>query len=396
MSMFAAKVLVIDDEQNYLDLITETLNDKNYKILQALNGKMGCMVAQKFIPDIIITDWEMPEMDGIETLKELKENYLTKDIPVIMCTGKMTSSENLDTALNAGAVDYIRKPVEAIELIARINSALNLSESIKKIKSQNENLVNLNTRIVQKNEEILAQNQQLESLIATKDKFFSIIAHDLRNPFNNILGFSDLLVNFSEEYNQQETKQFIETIHNSAQSAYKLLGNLLEWAMSQTGQTEFKPENIFLEELIINTLKITVGNSQAKNINVSYAIDENVQVYADKNMMETILTNLVTNAIKYTHKFGEVEINVDPGLEEVKISIIDNGIGIKPDKIDKLFEVSEKTSTPGTEKERGTGLGLILCKEFIEKHGGTMGVDSEVGKGSIFWFTLPVAGNQKK
>ncbi len=237
--MNETKILVIDDEQTYLDLITETLSEKSYKILQALNGKMGCMVAQKFIPDIIITDWEMPEMNGIETLVELKSNPLTSDIPVIMCTGIMTSSQNLNAALNAGAIDYIRKPLEPLELIARINSALNLSKSMKKIKLQNEKLLVLNSRIIQNNEEILTQNEQLQYLNATKDKFFSIIAHDLRNPFNNILGLSDLLVNFPHKYEHVEIIKLVKTINESAQSAYKLLGNLLDWAMAQTGKSEF-------------------------------------------------------------------------------------------------------------------------------------------------------------
>jgi phosphoserine phosphatase RsbU/P len=159
---YNAKVLVIDDEQNYLDLIADTLKVKNYKILQALNGKMGCLVAQKFMPDIIITDWEMPELNGIETIKQLKNNLLTQDIPVIMCTGIMTSSENLDSALNAGAVDFIRKPIEPLELLARINSALNLSESIKKIKLQNENIIRSQQILQEQTEEITTQRDLLE------------------------------------------------------------------------------------------------------------------------------------------------------------------------------------------------------------------------------------------
>jgi len=380
--MYEAKVLVIDDEQTYLNLITETLKDKNYKILQALDGKMGCMVAQKFIPDIIITDWEMPELNGIETIIELKKNPVTKDIPVIMCTGIMTSSENLNAALNAGAVDYIRKPIEPIELIARINSAINLSDSIKKIKQQNEKLLALNTKVLQKNEELLLLN-------ATKDKFFSIIAHDLRNPFNNILGLTELLVMSPGEYEPEKTIKIIKTIYNSSQSAYKLLGNLLEWSMSQTGRTEFNPEDVEIEQIIANILDVNSASSIAKNIEITYEISAPGKLFADRNMLITILGNLVTNAIKYTNKNGKVRIEVIYVDDHVKISVIDNGVGIEPKMINKLFRINEKTSTKGTEKENGTGLGLILCKEFVEKHNGNIGVESQLAKGSNFWIMLP-------
>lgn len=385
--MYEAKVLVIDDEQTYLNLITETLKDKNYKILQALDGKMGCMVAQKFVPDIIITDWEMPELNGIDTIIELKKNPVTKDIPVIMCTGIMTSAENLNAALHAGAVDYIRKPIEPIELIARINSAINLSDSIKKIKQQNEKLLSLNTKVLQKNEELLLLN-------ATKDKFFSIIAHDLRNPFNNILGLTELLVSNPTDFEKEKTIKIIKTIYNSSQSAYRLLGNLLEWSMTQTGKTEFAPQCVDIEQLIVNILDVNSASSIAKNIEISYEIDNSVKLCADRNMLITILGNLVTNAIKYTNKNGTVEIKVVNVDGYLKISVIDNGVGIEPRMINKLFRINEKTSTKGTEKESGTGLGLILCKEFVEKHNGKMGVESELGKGSTFWFMLPVDINK--
>jgi two-component system, sensor histidine kinase and response regulator len=388
--MYQAKILVIDDEQNYLDLITETLQGKNYKILQALNGKMGCMVAEKFIPDIIITDWEMPEMNGIETLNHLKKNQLTKDIPVIMCTGIMTSSKNLHTALDAGAADFIRKPVDTIELTARINSALNLSKSIRKIKSQNDDLINLNKRVTQHSEEIMAQNLQLQHLNATKDKFFSIIAHDLRNPFSNILGLLELMTNDYTEFDKNRILQYIKTIHDSASSTYKLLGNLLEWAMSQTGKAQYNPEHLALDKLISSIVVINKSAATAKNINLSHMVMDNIQILADRNMLNTILNNLVVNAIKYTNRNGAIEIKAIANEHDVKITVTDNGVGIKSEVLGKLFDITEKTSTQGTEKEKGTGLGLILCKEFIEKHGGEIGVDSELGKGSKFWVSLPI------
>ncbi len=222
--MYNAVILIVDDELEYLDAITEALNEKNFKLVQALNGKMGCMVAKKFMPDIIIVDWEMPEMNGIEMIEELKKDEHTKDIPVIMCTGRMTSAENLDRALNAGAIDYLRKPVDPIELTARINSALNLSASFKKIK---------------------IQNKQLQVLNTTKNKFFGIIAHDLRNPFYGILGLTDTLISVLPDMDLTVSSKYVHHIRDTAQSAYSLLENLLHWSKSQTSKIEFSPR-IFL------------------------------------------------------------------------------------------------------------------------------------------------------
>lgn len=378
------KVLVIDDEQTYLDLITETLREKQYKILQALNGEMGCMVAQKFTPDIIITDWEMPELNGVETIRKLKSNPVTKDIPVIMCTGIMTSPENLETALNVGAVDYIRKPVDPLELVSRINSALNLSISLKEIKRQNE-------KLIQKSKEISKQNEELQNLNATKDKLFSIIGHDLRNPFNNIIGMSEVLVNYSENFDKQKILESVSSILRSANSAYKLLSNLLEWAMSQTGKIEFKPKDIPIKELILNSIEIISVNSQSKEINIDYNPLDDIYVYADKNMINTVLGNLLTNAVKYTSRGGNITISTSKNDKYAEISISDNGIGIKPERFRSLFKITEKISTLGTEKEKGTGLGLLLCKDFVDKNNGHIGAKPNSEKGTTFWFTLPIS-----
>ncbi len=386
-------ILVVDDNADNAEKIIDFLNEteKEFMFFQALNGKVACTVAEKKLPDLIITDWKMPLMDGVELIKHLKSIESTHDIPVIMCTGVMTDVENLKTALDSGAVDYIRKPVEKLELIARVNSMLKLSDSMKKVKEQNHDLWLQKEEILKHEKEIESQNEKLTELNATKDKIFSIIAHDLKSPFTSIFGFADMLIANIEGYDTGNIVQYLNNISGSAKNAYKLLENLLDWARSQTGNIQFKPENINLESLIIGIYDITSSSSFSKKIKVSFDINSEIEVLADSNMLNTILRNLVTNAIKYTHKGGNIKIDAATNANHVTISVIDNGIGIKPEKIAKIFDISDKSSLPGTEGERGTGLGLLLCKEFVEKHGGRIWVESEEQKGSKFHFTLPLS-----
>ena len=368
-------ILIVDDEQNYLDTITDTLEERNFKIIQALNGKMGIMVAQKFLPDIIITDWEMPEMNGIEMIQQLKANEQTANIPVIMCTGIMTTSQNLHVALGAGAYDYIRKPIDPIELVARINATLRLSNSYKKIHQQAEKLAESN---------------------ATKDKFFSIIAHDLKNPFTSILGFSNLILGNKSKFSEEDIINFVTQISDSAKNTFKLLENLLTWSRSQTGKLEYYPIVLNINSIICNSKSLIQYIAQGKNISIEFDVEKNIEVYADENMINTVIRNLLSNAVKYTHKGGKIVLKAVSQNNQLLIEISDNGVGIPPQKIEKLFKISEKVSTLGTENEAGTGLGLLLCKEFVEKNGGKIWVESTLNIGSKFFFTLPLATDDNK
>ena len=240
--------------------------------------------------------------------------------------------------------------------------------------------------------EIKNQNIQLKKLNATKDKFFSIIAHDLKNPFNAILGLSSLLNENFDEFDIEEQKEYINIIYKSAENTFKLLQNLLLWSQSQSGLIEFNPkkENLYLLTYeILDLLNQTANNKSIKIIN---NVPKDIIVKADKDMLATIIRNLISNAIKFTPKGGVVEIgcvetNHDLSLP-TEIYVKDTGIGIKKENQAKLFKIEENISTEGTENESGTGLGLILCKEFVEKHGGEIWVESEIGKGSRFIFTI--------
>jgi PAS domain S-box-containing protein len=236
--------------------------------------------------------------------------------------------------------------------------------------------------------------QQLKEANAAKDKFFSIIAHDLKNPFNALLGFAQMLSDNLSELEQDELRDIVSRVNSNAQSAYSLIENLLQWSRAQTGRLEYNPEKIELKTLVEDSFKILAGQSENKQIKL---INETqpFNIYADPNLTKTILRNLLSNAIKYTGTGGSVTISSKEDNNMIEVSVSDTGVGMPHEALEKLFRIDTKYSTPGTAKEAGTGLGLILCKEFVEKQGGKIWVNSETGKGSTFTFTLPTLVIQK-
>jgi len=230
--------------------------------------------------------------------------------------------------------------------------------------------------------------QQLKELNTTKDKLFSIIAHDLRTPFTNIIGLTGLLIDNSIDF--EESEKYIKILNSSAKNTLILLDNLLNWAKSQTGQLIFKPEKIIISNVIQEIIALNKLHADTKSISVSYTSSNDLEVFADVNMLRTVLRNLISNAIKFTNTGGLVNIKSILKNNHVEISISDNGIGMNEEKHKFLFEIISNTTTLGTANENGSGLGLVLCKEFVNKNGGTIWAESEEGKGSCFKFTLPL------
>ncbi len=233
---------------------------------------------------------------------------------------------------------------------------------------------------------------KLKELVATKDKFFNIVAHDLKNPFTCLLGSTELLLNNINNFDKKNIHELSLILYDSAKSGYAILQNLLDWSRSQTGLLKINNEKINLRTLIdenISALHLATIN---KNLKMFSRVDEDILIFSDKNMINTILRNILSNAVKFTHRSGQVEISSFRSAEHVIVSIKDTGIGIPPEMIRTLFRLETKHSMPGTEKEQGTGLGLKLTKEFVEKMGGSIWVESELGKGSEFKFKIPVNG----
>jgi len=244
------------------------------------------------------------------------------------------------------------------------------------------------------NEEMLKrQNKELSVLNATKDKFFSIIAHDLMSPFTAMLGFSSLLKEKMDEFDKSTQKKYIENIHTSVQNTYKLLDNLLTWSRSQKGTMLLNNTKINLALLFKDVIDLLNQQAIKKNIKIKNNLLNDIYAFADKDMILTVIRNLVSNAIKFTHNGGEILINSREITENnnpyIEITVEDNGVGIDPEIKSKLFDISENSTSKGTDNEKGTGLGLIICKEFIDKNSGRIWVESTPGKGSKFIFTLP-------
>ena len=235
---------------------------------------------------------------------------------------------------------------------------------------------------------IQQQNQELKKYNTTKDKFFSIIAHDLKSPFNGLLGLTELLVENLRTYDIDKTQEIVESLHSSTQQTYKLLENLLDWARNQQNRINFNPIKTDIGSIADETVNLLKPIADAKNISFTLKIKKPCYTLSDTYMINAIFRNLLSNAIKFTHSGGRVKIEAKTQDSMVLISVNDNGVGMTPENIAKLFRIDTNTSQPGTSGERGTGLGLLLCNDFVEKHEGKIWVESEIGKGSTFYFML--------
>ncbi len=248
-----------------------------------------------------------------------------------------------------------------------------------------------NTNLQMINEKVKIQNAQLQDLNATKDKFFSIIGHDLKGPLNSLTSFSGLLINHVDSLSRLEIQTLAKDLDKSLKNLYALLNNLLEWSRSQTGNIEFTPETFDIGSLLKENCELLSTQAQNKKIGFLEEMNGRVSVKAHRHSLNTVVRNLVSNSIKFTPEGGVIKLGVKQNHKHVLVSVADTGVGMSKDVISKLFRLDAKHTTRGTANEKGTGLGLILCKDFVEKNGGKLWVESEEGRGSVFYFTVPLA-----
>lgn len=246
----------------------------------------------------------------------------------------------------------------------------------------------------EKNEEIQCQSNELTKLNLDKDRFISILAHDLRGPFNGFLGLSELLAANSSRFDAGKIESIANSINQSAQNTYSLLEDLLLWA--QSGNLPHAPQKINLSSVCTGIIETVNQIAKEKNISIYNFDSDELTIFADINMLKTILRNLISNAIKFTRPGGKINIFADQNQSNTTITVSDNGVGIDTETLKKLFNITHKKTIKGTANEKGNGLGLLICKEFVEKHGGKIWVESDYGKGSDFRFTLPLLQSSLK
>jgi signal transduction histidine kinase len=295
-------------------------------------------------------------------------NPKLSDVPVIFISA-LNETKDIVKALTSGGVDYITKPFQAEEVRARVATHLQLYRQKIELKKQSEELHKLNNE---------------------KDKFFSIIAHDLRAPFNGFLGLTQILANELPSLTMKELNMIAVSMQKSATNYYSLLENLLEWAKIQRGMIPFDPQLSELLPIVEDGLAAVLESAKNKEIELTWLIPDKLEIFADYHIVQTVIRNLVSNAVKFTPKRGKITLSAKANDDNsIEIAIKDTGIGMNSELIESLFRLDKNTSRNGTEGEVSTGLGLILCKDFIELHNGTISVESEEGKGSSFLFTIP-------
>lgn len=390
-----ATILIVDDNTTNLNVLLDYLHDHAYKVLIAPNGEQALQQITHIRPDIILLDIMMPGIDGFETCRRLKVHKTTKDIPVIFMTALSDTVDKV-TGFNVGGVDYITKPFQHEEVLARINTHLTIQQLQQELKQQNETLEryaalleNANEELQQKNRELDEKNAQLKELNADKDKFFSIIAHDLRNPLAILCELPQVIIENIDNYSSDKLIEMLSMQQDTATSLLTLLENLLSWSRIQRGMIKHRPQLIIINELIDRDIALLNPNAVQKKIALKNLLQTKIVVYADYKMVDTILRNLMSNALKFTKPDGTIHISATQNDSMAEISVTDTGLGINKQHLSKLFRIDKQYRRTGTANEQGTGLGLILCKEFVERNGGQIWVESEVEKGSTFTFTLP-------
>jgi signal transduction histidine kinase len=366
-------LLVVDDTEDNLDLLEFALKRKPIRMLRASSGRQCLTIAQEQNPDVILLDIQMPEMDGFETLMHLRANPMTAKIPVIFLTAQRKDASSIEQGLELGADEYLTKPIDTEELLVR-------SKMLVRVKRA---------------------EAELER---TKADFMAMLVHDLRSPLNGIKSVIDFFRELRDQGKTYSAEQLglLDTAGDSAKRMLELINDILDLSKFEAGNMALDKQKIALS-IILDTVSRETGlQFKQKGISIIKEYGANIpDVMVDAEKVGQVVMNLLSNALKFTKGGGSVTLSTSlekttpPATPEpktmVRVSVTDTGVGISAEEIPQLFERYKQVSTAKRTKQKGTGLGLSICKLIIQSHGGIMGVESEVGKHTSFYFTLPVA-----
>lgn len=370
------KILVVDDVQSNVLLLKALLGREGFNIIYAMNGTEALEKVKSESPDLVLLDVMMPDMDGFEVAGRLKVEPSQAEIPIIFLTA-LNDSASVVKGFQLGANDFISKPFRREELLIRVEHQLSLVDA---------------RRI------ILRQTEELRKTIAGRDKLYSVIAHDLRSPMASIkMLCNTIMMSIEPGSVPQDVFEMLEMANKTSEEVFSLLDNLLKWTKSQLGKLSNVPQPIDLVGLVDGVIEVFKPIAESKSIALALERSiESVEVVVDVEMIKSVVRNLISNAIKFSHKDTTVTTRVETrmdernGLNEVIVLVSDKGCGIKEEDQPKLLNEATYFTTFGTNSEEGSGLGLLLCKDFVAKNNGQLWFTSKPGAGSDFCFSLPL------
>ena len=363
------KILIVDDVMSTVLLLKVLLTNEKFAIATASNGRQALEQVEKENPDLVLLDVMMPDMSGFEVAQHLKSNPNTADIPIIFLTA-LNSTADIVKGFQVGANDFISKPFNKEELIIRVTHQISLVAA-KRL--------------------ILSKTEELQRTIAGRDKLYSVIAHDLRSPMGSIkMVLNMLILNLPSEKIGAEMYELLTMANQTTEDVFSLLDNLLKWTKSQIGKLNVVYQDVDLVEVTDGVIEIFSMVASLKKIRIREMKPEKMMVNADIDMLKTVVRNLLSNAIKFSKENSEVLVKMEEVDGMAVVSVQDYGCGISEEGQKKLLHTDTHFSTFGTNNEEGSGLGLLLCKDFVVKNGGKLWFTSKEGEGSIFSFSIPV------
>lgn len=363
------KILIVDDVMSNVLLLKVLLTNEKFAIATASNGRQALEQVEKENPDLVLLDVMMPDMSGFEVAQHLKSNPNTADIPIIFLTA-LNSTADIVKGFQVGANDFISKPFNKEELIIRVTHQISLVAA-KRL--------------------ILSKTEELQRTIAGRDKLYSVIAHDLRSPMGSIkMVLNMLILNLPSEKIGAEMYELLTMANQTTEDVFSLLDNLLKWTKSQIGKLNVVYQDVDLVEVTDGVIEIFSMVASLKKIKIREMKPEKMMVNADIDMLKTVVRNLLSNAIKFSKENSEVLVKMEEVDGMAVVSVQDHGCGISEEGQKKLLHTDTHFSTFGTNNEEGSGLGLLLCKDFVVENGGKLWFTSKEGEGSIFSFSIPV------